>query len=55
MGILFSILFSKDNNTKLKNILDISDEECHLNDNIEENYINNLCLKIHIVGLGDKM
>ena len=55
MGKLFSSLFGKDNKENLNKILDINDK-CNLYiDNMNEEDINNLCLKIHILGSGERM
>lgn len=55
MGKLFSSIFGKDNKTNLNKILNINDEENLFINNMKEEDINNLCLKIHILGSGDKM
>ena len=55
MGKILSYIFGKDNKTNLSKILDISFEESLFKNNLKEEDINNLCLKIHIVGSGDKM
>ena len=52
MGKILSSIFGKDNKENLKKILDINDDKVL---NMKEEDINNLCLKIHIVGSGDKM
>ena len=55
MGKLFSSLFGKDNKENLKKILDINDKGNLYIDNMNEEDINNLCLKIHILGSGERM
>ena len=56
MGKLFSILFGKDNkNEDLNKILAINDKGNLFNNNMNEEDINNLCLKIHILGSGERM
>ena len=52
MGKILNSIFGKDNKENLKKILDINDDKVL---NMKEEDINNLCLKIHIVGSGDKM
>ena len=55
MGKLFSSLFGKDNKENIKKILDINDKGNLYIDNMNEEDINNLCLKIHILGSGERM
>ena len=59
MGFLLSCLSDKDNNdnnkTNLYRILNTEEDKDLLMDVNDEDDINDLCLKIHILGSGDKM